>query len=665
MVGGWFVRGRRRSANSNGQRGSYGVGWKALVLSVTAACLTAIWAGPALALRSASDASGSRDLRSARSPVSRALLASSDRVDRAGSRQRGDGRRAREAALDTQALAAATTDTATLIQTIDTSKWSPASPDPAGVTYRPSRDRLLVADSEVDERTGAGYHGVNLWEITRNGNVTNTGTTVPFTNEPTGLGFDPGSDTLFVSTDVGNKIWVVRPGGDDRFGTSDDQRSSIDTKAFGLSDTEDPAFDQGTGDLFFVDGVTTEVYRLDPVDGDFGDGNDHLVGHFDVGKYGARDTEALASDPVRDTLVVGDRPSKKIYEVTKDGALVRIIDASNTAGMKRISGMTVAPGSNNPSETHYWIVDRAVDNGSSSSENDGKLFELSAPGGGGGGPTNTPPVVSAGPNQTITLPAAASLLGSVTDDGLPDPPGVTTSLWTKVSGPGSVAFADQTSPVTTATFSTDGAYVLRLTADDSAAQRSDDVSITVLPEGGGGGGGSGVIEVQVSASSDDAEETSGGNVRPASSDLELVQDDTQQTVGMRFTSVAVPAGATITNAYVQFRSDEVGSVDTSLAIAGEDADDPGTFVKTTGNISSRPRTSAAVDWQPPPWSAIGLTGADQRTPDLAAVIQEIVDRGGWASGNAIVLIVTGTGKRTADAYDGGWGPLLHIEFQTA
>ncbi|HEU4356144.1 MAG TPA: hypothetical protein VFT27_11195, partial [Actinomycetota bacterium] len=600
-MGGRVVRGRRAPANrSGGKRRPNGVR-RALVVAVAAACVTTGWAGPALALRAPSDAPASRPARATHGLISSAHLASSDdRVDRTGSRQRGGGRRDRQSSLDTAALAAATTDTATLIQTIDTSKWNPASPDPAGVTYRPSRDRLLVADSEVDEKTGAGYHGVNLWEITRNGNVTNTGTTVPFTNEPTGLGFDPATETLFVSTDVGNKVWVVNPGGDGKFGTSDDPRTSIDTRGFGLRDTEDPAFDQNTGDLFFVDGVTTEVYRLDPVDGQFGNGNDHLVGHFDVGKYGAKDTEALAWDPGRDTLAVGDRPSRKIYEVTKDGALVRIVDASNIAGMKRISGMTVAPASNDPSALHYWIVDRAVDNGSSSSENDGKLFEISAPGGGGGGPTNTPPVVSAGPNQTITLPNAATLQGSVTDDGLPNPPGVTTSLWSKVSGPGSVGFADATSPATTATFSTDGSYVLRLTADDSAAQRSDDVSITVLPEGGGGGGGggggSGVIEVQVSATSDDAEETSGGSVRPASSDLELVQDDTQQTVGMRFTSVAVPAGATITSAYVQFRSDEVGNVDTSLAITGEDADDPGTFVKTIGNISSRPRTSQAVGW---------------------------------------------------------------------
>ncbi len=41
-----------------------------------------------------------------------------------------------------------------------------------------------------------------------------------------------------------------------------------------------------------------------------------------------------------------------------------------------------------------------------------------------GQPVNQPPVVNAGVDATITLPATASLDGTVTDDGLPNPPGV-------------------------------------------------------------------------------------------------------------------------------------------------------------------------------------------------------------------------------------------------
>jgi PKD repeat protein len=92
---------------------------------------------------------------------------------------------------------------------------------------------------------------------------------------------------------------------------------------------------------------------------------------------------------------------------------------------------------------------------------------------------NQPPVVNAGPDQTITLPAAASLNGTVTDDGLPSPPAAFTSTWSVVSGPGTVTFANASNPVTTATFSVAGTYDLRLTANDSALSASDDIIVTV------------------------------------------------------------------------------------------------------------------------------------------------------------------------------------------
>ena len=44
------------------------------------------------------------------------------------------------------------------------------------------------------------------------------------------------------------------------------------------------------------------------------------------------------------------------------------------------------------------------------------------------------------------------------------------------------------------------------------------------------------------------------------------------------------------------------------------------------------------------------------------MLQQVVDRSGWASGNALVLLVTGTGERTAESFDGGTAkaPVLHI-----
>jgi hypothetical protein len=94
---------------------------------------------------------------------------------------------------------------------------------------------------------------------------------------------------------------------------------------------------------------------------------------------------------------------------------------------------------------------------------------------------NTAPVVSAGPDQAITLPSNASLDGTVSDDGLPNPPGAVTTTWSQVSGPGTVTFGDANAVDTTASFSTDGVYTLRLTADDGALSASDEVIVTVNP----------------------------------------------------------------------------------------------------------------------------------------------------------------------------------------
>ena len=65
-------------------------------------------------------------------------------------------------------------------------------------------------------------------------------------------------------------------------------------------------------------------------------------------------------------------------------------------------------------------------------------------------------------DQTITLPSDATLDGTVTDDGLPNPPGALTTSWSQVSGPGTVTFADASAVDTTASFSAAGAYVLEL-----------------------------------------------------------------------------------------------------------------------------------------------------------------------------------------------------------
>jgi hypothetical protein len=174
----------------------------------------------------------------------------------------------------------------------------------------------------------------------------------------------------------------------------------------------------------------------------------------------------------------------------------------------------------------------------------------------------------------------------------------------------------------------------------------------------------GALDLRVSAGVDDAEEASSGAVNLASTDLELVQDTSTQTVGIRFRTVQIPPGSTILAAHVQFEVDETGSVATSLAIRGLAADNALPFTTAARDISSRPRTSASVPWTPPGWPTIGTAGAARMTPSLVPIIQEIINRSGWASNNAVGFVITGSGKRVARAFEGSTAgaPLLHVHF---
>ncbi len=94
---------------------------------------------------------------------------------------------------------------------------------------------------------------------------------------------------------------------------------------------------------------------------------------------------------------------------------------------------------------------------------------------------NQAPTVDVGPELTTTLPAAATLHGRFTDDGLPSSPGVPTFTWNQVSGPGTTAFGSPNKLDTEATFSVAGTYQLKLTADDGALSGTAVVRVIAKP----------------------------------------------------------------------------------------------------------------------------------------------------------------------------------------
>ena len=100
------------------------------------------------------------------------------------------------------------------------------------------------------------------------------------------------------------------------------------------------------------------------------------------------------------------------------------------------------------------------------------------------------PTVEQRPQLTLTFrgnfaPSVASGNGFVAQPNIPVQltglvSNATSRMWSKVSGPGTVTFSNQTNPATTVMFSTAGNYLLRLTASNALAQVARDLNVTVV-----------------------------------------------------------------------------------------------------------------------------------------------------------------------------------------
>jgi hypothetical protein len=735
----------------------------------------------------------------------------------------------------------ATTAAPTVVRVIDTSRWTIPSPDCSGLAYHALSGRLLLVDGEVEEESY--WKNVNYYELTLSGTYVRGANLISFSDEPVGVAVNTRTGQIIVTDDDADEIFLIDPGGDRVVGTADDRRTSFKSRNFGSVDPEGATYDSLHNKLYITDSENSEVYELAPGPNGQFDAVDDVVRHFDTARLGATDPECVEYHPSRGTLFAIGTGNTDIIEMTTSGALVAKYDVSFLAD-DHPSGMAFAPGSTNPSATNVYIAFRNQDNDSHSSENDGRIVELSfdasaapPPSGGGStlgttiriatgsddaeenasgsvsptggdlelvfdgnnqvvglrfpgvgvaqgaridsafvqfkadeaqneatslvfhgqaaddattftsasrnvssrpkttasvswtplawssgaaggaqrspnlapilqeivnrpgwssghaivlvvsgtghrtaesvegdpsgapqleirvgtGPvTNRAPTVDAGPNQAITQPSSVALDGTVSDDGLPAPPSLTTR-WTG-TGPGSVTFVNDRAVDTQASFGATGTYLLKLTASDGALTARDSVFVEVRAPGTTVT----TVERRIAVGSDDAEEKLTGSTSLTSSDLELTMDGTAvQRVGLRFTGLAIPNGAVVTSAWIQFKVDEATSDATVLAIRAQATDNAATFVSTSSNIGTRPLTTATIGWTPAAWTPAAAAGAAQRTPDLSPLLNELVRRAGWTTSSPVVIVISGTGRRIAEAFEGdrAGAPLLHVEYR--
>jgi len=170
--------------------------------------------------------------------------------------------------------------------------------------------------------------------------------------------------------------------------------------------------------------------------------------------------------------------------------------------------------------------------------------------------------------------------------------------------------------------------------------------------GGGGGGGGGSTTYTISANNDNGRffrnnESIGSDPMPCPSSFNGINQNALYLIGanyddeefthnwaaayFRFQSVAIDQGATVSSAILKpYVNSLTGTGD--FLIAAIDTDDaPQPSAGFQGSKTSY--TTAQVTY-----SSIAVA-APHTSPDIKTVIQEIVDRSGWSTGNDINIVI--------------------------
>jgi len=144
-------------------------------------------------------------------------------------------------------------------------------------------------------------------------------------------------------------------------------------------------------------------------------------------------------------------------------------------------------------------------------------------------------------------------------------------------------------------------------------------------------------------------------------------EDKYYNGGLRFTDANIPQGAKIVSAVLKACSDQTcAGTGARWNVYGENAGNSNEF-STKEEFEARPKTIASIDTG---FLTIWVEGEWYTIADVASVIQEIVNRSDWSSGNALALLLCGhTEARTTHeirSYDAdpSQAAVLEVTYET-
>lgn len=146
-------------------------------------------------------------------------------------------------------------------------------------------------------------------------------------------------------------------------------------------------------------------------------------------------------------------------------------------------------------------------------------------------------------------------------------------------------------------------------------------------------------------------------------DETLMMTGEESAIGIRFEKLNVAQKAHIANSYLALTAAHPASLPTTFEVQGELAADAAALKFEKGDLSRRRRAVARVNWVAKPWTQ---AGEQERSPNLAPILEEVFAQPGWQPGNAVLLFIRCSGRRIvqlADANGRGAPPVLYIELQ--
>lgn len=119
-----------------------------------------------------------------------------------------------------------------------------------------------------------------------------------------------------------------------------------------------------------------------------------------------------------------------------------------------------------------------------------------------------------------------------------------------------------------------------------------------------------------------------------------------RNIGYRFTDITVPQGATITAAKITFTAPsplfQSYPQSINIKIQGIAEDNTSEFVASPeSSARTRTKTTASVTWS---GNVSETANATFDTPDIKDIVQEIISRAGWSSGNAMAFFLSDNGS---------------------